>query len=82
MLAERAAARVGEEVLVLLEESGTREGRAAHQGPEVDGTTRFTDDGAQSVPVCGRKIYSWESSGIGWSRFDCTGSFRHLKCGS
>ena len=32
----------------MLEEGGTREGRAAHQGPEVDGTTRFTDDGAQS----------------------------------
>ena len=48
MLAERAASRVGEEVLVLLEEGGIREGRAAHQGPEVDGTTRFTDDGAQS----------------------------------
>jgi ribosomal protein S12 methylthiotransferase len=37
----RAAARVGEVVEVLIEESadGTGEGRAAHQGPEVDGST-------------------------------------------
>jgi tRNA A37 methylthiotransferase MiaB len=48
MLAERAAQRVGEEVLVLIEESGAREGRAAHQGPEVDGTTRFVADSQRS----------------------------------
>jgi hypothetical protein len=37
----RAAARVGEHVEVLLEHvlAGTGEGRAAHQGPEVDGST-------------------------------------------
>jgi ribosomal protein S12 methylthiotransferase RimO len=48
LTAERAEARVGEEVLVLvesLEDTGdgrVAEGRADHQGPEVDGTTRLT----------------------------------------
>lgn len=45
--AERAEERVGEEVVVLVEsvddEEGAVEGRAAHQGPEVDGTTLLTD---------------------------------------
>jgi tRNA A37 methylthiotransferase MiaB len=38
----RAAVRIGEHVEVLLEDvlAGTGDGRAAHQGPEVDGTTR------------------------------------------
>jgi ribosomal protein S12 methylthiotransferase RimO len=40
----RAAARTGEEVEVLLEQAvdGAGEGRAAHQGPDVDGTTSVT----------------------------------------
>lgn len=38
---QRAAERIGERVRVLIEEpDGT--GRAAHQGPEVDGATRLT----------------------------------------
>ncbi|KRE96215.1 ribosomal protein S12 methylthiotransferase RimO [Nocardioides sp. Soil774] len=45
--AQRAEERIGEEVVVLVEgideEDGTVEGRAAHQGPEVDGTTLLTD---------------------------------------
>ncbi|MFM7500230.1 MAG: 30S ribosomal protein S12 methylthiotransferase RimO [Actinomycetota bacterium] len=41
MISERAAARVGEEVLILIEDAGEMEGRAAHQGPEVDGSTRI-----------------------------------------
>lgn len=41
MLAERSNSRMGEELLVLIEDEKEREGRAAHQGPEVDGTTRF-----------------------------------------
>ena len=45
MLSARAAERVGEEVVVLIEDGATREGRAAHQGPEVDGSTTFTSDG-------------------------------------
>ena len=39
----RAAARIGENVRVLIEDSELQEGRAAHQGPEVDGTTSFID---------------------------------------
>lgn len=36
---ERAQERVGERVRVLIEDSETGEGRAEHQGPEVDSTT-------------------------------------------
>ena len=41
LVTERAATRIGEEVLVLIENSELQEGRAAHQGPEVDGTVTF-----------------------------------------
>jgi ribosomal protein S12 methylthiotransferase RimO len=41
MVSARAAARIGETVRVLIEDSEFQEGRAAHQGPEVDGTTSF-----------------------------------------
>lgn len=41
MVSGRAAARIGESVRVLIEDSELQEGRAAHQGPEVDGTTSF-----------------------------------------
>lgn len=37
----RAQARIGESVRVLIEDADLQEGRAAHQGPEVDGTTTF-----------------------------------------
>ena len=37
----RAQARIGENVRVLIEDEELQEGRAAHQGPEVDGTTSF-----------------------------------------
>ncbi len=42
--AQRAEERIGEQVVVLVEsvEHGEVEGRAAHQGPEVDGTTLLT----------------------------------------
>jgi tRNA A37 methylthiotransferase MiaB len=44
--AQRAEERIGERVRVLVEEAdpdepGTAVGRAAHQGPEVDGSTRL-----------------------------------------
>ncbi len=45
LTAQRAEERIGERVEVLvetLEEDGTSEGRAAHQGPEVDGATTLT----------------------------------------
>jgi len=41
MVSSRAQARIGENVRVLIEDAELQEGRAAHQGPEVDGTTSF-----------------------------------------
>ena len=41
MVSLRASARIGESVRVLIEDKELQEGRAAHQGPEVDGTTSF-----------------------------------------
>ena len=41
MVSLRATARIGESVRVLIEDQELQEGRAAHQGPEVDGTTSF-----------------------------------------
>lgn len=41
MVSIRAQARIGEKVRVLIEDEELQEGRAAHQGPEVDGTTTF-----------------------------------------
>ena len=42
--AQRAEERIGEEVVLLVEsvDDGVVEGRAAHQGPEVDGATTLT----------------------------------------
>lgn len=41
LVSDRANQRLGEEVLVLIEDAELQEGRAAHQGPEVDGSTSF-----------------------------------------
>lgn len=41
MVSQRAQARIGENIRVLIEDSELQEGRAAHQGPEVDGSTTF-----------------------------------------
>lgn len=41
MVSNRAQARIGENVRVLIEDYELQEGRAAHQGPEVDGSTTF-----------------------------------------
>ncbi len=41
MVSQRAQALIGENVRVLIEDSELQEGRAAHQGPEVDGSTTF-----------------------------------------
>jgi ribosomal protein S12 methylthiotransferase RimO len=41
MVSARAQARIGENIRVLIEDAELQEGRAAHQGPEVDGTTTF-----------------------------------------
>ncbi|MDP5051574.1 MAG: radical SAM protein, partial [Candidatus Planktophila sp.] len=45
MISLRAQARIGETVRVLIEDAELQEGRAAHQGPEVDGTTTFIGTG-------------------------------------
>lgn len=51
LTSQRAAERVGETVEVLVEriddEDGTVEGRGAHQGPEVDGSTYLLDSDAR-----------------------------------
>jgi len=45
LVAQRAAARIGERVTVLVEEVGEEPiGRAAHQGPEVDGNVTLLTD--------------------------------------
>ncbi|CAB4714630.1 unannotated protein [freshwater metagenome] len=41
MVSARAQARIGEHVRVLIEDAELQEGRAAHQGPEVDGSISF-----------------------------------------
>ena len=43
---ERAAERIGERIRVLIEDDEIMEGRADHQGPEVDSTTFLTGRGA------------------------------------
>lgn len=43
LVTERATSRIGEKISVLIEDAELQEGRAAHQGPEVDGTTSFVD---------------------------------------
>jgi hypothetical protein len=48
MVSMRAQARIGETVRVLIEDAELQEGRAAHQGPEVDGTTTFIDTDYQA----------------------------------
>jgi len=52
LMAERAADRIGEQAEVLIEEvlgAGTYLGRAAHQAPEVDGTTEVVSAGPVAV---------------------------------
>lgn len=50
-ISQRAAQRFDEEVLVLIEDGESREGRAAHQGPEVDGSTRFEESSSLSAGI-------------------------------
>jgi tRNA A37 methylthiotransferase MiaB len=53
LTAQRAEERIGERVEVLVEsvEDGVVEGRAAHQGPEVDGTTTLAGPAAGGLRV-------------------------------
>ena len=39
LITQRAEARIGEKVRVLIEDEAEQEGRAEHQGPDVDGST-------------------------------------------
>ena len=39
LLNQRAEERIGQSVRVLIEDAELQEGRAEHQGPEVDGST-------------------------------------------
>ena len=41
LITNRAESRVGQKVSVLIEDAQEQEGRAEHQGPEVDGTVAF-----------------------------------------
>lgn len=50
---QRSAERIGERVRVLIEDEETQEGRAEHQGPEVDTTTFITNPGR---PTAGYKV--------------------------
>lgn len=50
---QRAAERIGERVRVLIEDEEMQEGRAEHQGPEVDSTTFITNPGR---PTSGFKV--------------------------
>jgi tRNA A37 methylthiotransferase MiaB len=50
---ERAEARIGERVRVLIEDEAAQEGRAEHQGPEVDTSTFITSPGR---PTAGYKV--------------------------
>ncbi len=54
LTAQRAEERVGERVRVLVEETdGDVVGRAAHQGPDVDGTTRLLLPDGAPLPAVG-----------------------------
>ncbi len=50
---QRAAERIGQKVRVLIEDEETQEGRAEHQGPEVDSTTFISTPGR---PTSGYKV--------------------------
>ena len=42
LISQRSEERIGERIRVLIEDEEAQEGRADHQGPEVDGTTSIT----------------------------------------
>ena len=62
LTSQRAADRVGEEVVVLVEShlvgsgEGDVEGRAAHQGPEVDGVTSLEGSGASPGDLVAARV--------------------------
>ncbi|HUW16066.1 MAG TPA: hypothetical protein VMW94_03220, partial [Actinomycetes bacterium] len=62
LCAQRAEDRVGQQVQVLVEHSGVDgvEGRAEHQGPEVDGTTTVTGHRADVGTVVAARVVAAE----------------------
>ncbi len=58
LTAQRAEERIGEHVRVLVEDLDDEEvvGRAAHQGPDVDGTTRIVLPEGAPVPAVGELL--------------------------
>ncbi len=63
LMTERAGERVGQQVDVLVEdldteEPGTVEGRAAHQGPEVDGSTLLVGTGWDVGAIVAARVVS------------------------
>ena len=66
-MAQRAEERIGEEVSILVESasSGAVEGRALHQGPEVDGSTTLVGfSGAKVGEILRGRIYASEGADL------------------
>jgi ribosomal protein S12 methylthiotransferase RimO len=52
LVADRAERRIGQQLEVLVEEAGAETiGRAAHQGPEVDGSVRLLSGSASAIEI-------------------------------
>jgi tRNA A37 methylthiotransferase MiaB len=67
LMAQRAEERIGEEVSILVESSssGAVEGRALHQGPEVDGSTTLVGfSGAKVGEILQGRIYASEGADL------------------
>ncbi len=47
LITQRSEMRIGEQIRVLIEDADEQEGRAEHQGPDVDGSTFV-----QSMNIC------------------------------
>ena len=67
-MAQRAEELVGETVEVLVEEvdaeAGTAEGRAAHQAPEVDGSTTVVGDGLQVGRIVSARVVGTDGADL------------------
>ena len=66
LTSQRALERIGEEVEVLVErvDEETVEGRAAHQGPEVDGSTYLVDSDARVGDLVRAAVVSAEGADL------------------
>ena len=71
LTAQRAAERIGEEVLVLVEDvTDGVVGRAEQQGPEVDGTTTLVGDRQRCSATWSVRSW-WTPRASTWSRRSC-----------